>query len=267
MLISMKKISIICCLLCCNANAKSDFLSGVVLGAGASATSGFNLIVGYHNPYVESGWLKHFGARIDFAVTAPLKSVIDSVIDSYMRDGRDVGDGVRIDNGKLDSWHSGLLVDFYPFVGAWRLTGGFLWGNASLGASIFGTVENAPSERFYFYLAGDHYYYNGNSFDGTTTIDWNYSGPYFGTGFDIGLGCGFNLYLDAGIVLTSQPATLDINVPNGQLYVYNKETSNWSPVEIPQLTADVLRAEQDANRKLSDIRVYPMVKLGFLYRF
>ena len=77
---------IICCLLCCNANARSDFLSGVVLGAGASATSGFNLIVGYHNPYVESGWLKHFGARIDFAVTAPLKSVIDSVIDSYYRD-------------------------------------------------------------------------------------------------------------------------------------------------------------------------------------
>lgn len=254
-------------LLCSNAFAEISLLNGLQIGVGASATSGLNLIAGYYNPYVNLSWLRYFGARIDFATTDPLKSVIDSVIDSYMRDGRDVGDGVKIDEGKLDAWHGAFLIDFYPFVGFWRLSGGMVRGSATLDSLIFGNVENAPSERFYFYLAGDHYYYNGNSFDGSAKIDWNYYGPYFGTGFDIDLGCGFNFFFDAGVVLTTGPATIAIEVPQEQLYIYNKDNQDWSPVEIPQLSADVLRAEQDANRKLSDLRIYPMLKAGFLYRF
>ena len=241
--------------------------TGIDVGIGVSATTGLNLYVGYYNPELESYWLRHFGVRIDYADTGPLKSAIDSAIDSYMRDGRSVGDGVKIDEGKLDAWHGALLLDYYPFSGTWRITTGYTLGGAKLDSAIFGTIADAPSDRFYFNIAGDHYYYAGNDFDGSARIEWDYKGPYFGTGFDFNLGCRFGLYLDAGIVLTNQPAKLTLDVPQSQLYIYNIENKGWLPVTIPQLDADIARATADANRKLGDFRIYPMIKMGFSYHF
>lgn len=247
--------------------ANVDFPNGLTVGVGVSATSGINLLLGYYNSDLESYWSRRLGVRIDFAATDPLKSAIDSAIDSYMRDGRDVGDGVKIDEGTLDAWHTSVLVDYYPFAGAWRMSAGYAWGMATLDAAIFGEIERAPAQRFYFYLAGDHYYYNGNNFNGAATIDWNYHGPYFGTGFDFNIGCRFGLFLDMGVILTNRPATLSLDIPQEQLYVYNRLTDTWLPVSIPQLDADIARATRDANDKLSDFRIYPMVKLGFSYHF
>lgn len=247
--------------------AQSITASGISVGIGGSLTSGLNISAGYFNPSYESFWLRHFGVRLDASSSAPLKSAIDSAIDTFMRDGRDVGDGVKIDEGKLDAYHGAVLLDFYPFSSWWRITGGYTVGGATLDAAIFGDVKNAPSQRFYFYLAGDHYYYNGNSFDGTATIKWRYHGPYLGTGLDIGLFCGFSLFADVGVVFTSRPAKLTLDVPQEQLYIYNKTSGTWSPVTIPQLGADIARATRDANRKLSDFRLYPVIKLGFAYRF
>lgn len=240
---------------------------GVTLGVGASATTGLNAIVGYRNTTYDSKWLSRFGVRLDVATTDPLKSAIDSAIDRIMRDGISVGNGVKIDNGKLNAWHGALLLDYYPFGGAWRLTGGYAWGGMELESDIYGTVENAPSKRFYFYLAGDHYYYNGNSFSGSTKTDWDFYGPYLGMGFDWDIWCGFVVYLDAGVVLTNRPARISINVPHQQLYIYNKENDTWSAVTIAALDNDIATATADANRKLADNRIYPALKLGFLYRF
>ena len=250
-----------------NAFAQTSFPSGLAVGVGVSATSGLNLLTGYHNKHIETYWARHFGVRADFATSDPLKSAIDSVIESYMKDGRDVGDGVKIDEGKLDAWHGALFLDFYPFAGNWRMTGGYVWGGATLKSSVFGEIEQIPSQRFYFYLVGDHYYYNGNNFDGSATIDWNYRGPYIGTGFDVGLFCGFALYMDFGVVFTNRPAKLSLDIPQNQLFIYDKTSEVWEPVSLPQLDEDIERAERDANRDLSDFKFYPMVKLGFLYRF
>ena len=197
------------------------------------------------------------------------KTIADVInaIDSYMRDGRDVGDGVKIDEGSLDAWHGSILLDYYPFARTWRVSAGYAWGGAALDAAIFGEIERAPAQRFYFYLAGDHYYYNGNNFNGAANIDWNYHGPYFGTGFDFNIGCRFGFFLDLGVVVTNRPAKLSLDVPQEQLYVYNRLIGIWLPVTIPQLDDDIARATRDANDKLSDLRVYPMVKLGFSYRF
>lgn len=247
--------------------AATNFPHGLQLGLGVSATGGLNIAFGYYNSQNSGYAASRFGVRADFADVAPLKSAIDSAIDSYMRDGRDIGDGVKIDEGKLDAWHGSLLLDFYPFAGSWRITGGYTWGAAHLDASIFGEIESAPSQRFYFYLAGDHYYYNGNSFNGSAAIDWNYYGPYLGTGVDINLFCGFSLFVDMGVVFTNRPAKLSLDIPQEQLYIYNTQMATWSPVTIAALDADIARAEGDANRKLSDLRVYPMIKLGFAYRF
>ena len=255
------------CTVCVPKLLYANFADGISVGIGASVTSGLNAAVGYYNPASDNRWLRHIGVRADFASTDPLKSAIDSAIDSIMRDGIDVGDGVRIDKGALDAWHGAVVVDYHPFSGAWRLSGGYAWGAMNLDSDIFGEIESAPSQRFYFYLAGDHYYYNGNNFSGSAAIDWNYHGPYFGTGWDWRLGCGFYLFTDFGVVLTNQPGRLVLDIPHEQLYIYDTQSQTWSPVTIPQLDADVARATADANRKLSDIRIYPVVKVGFTYRF
>lgn len=265
----MKRTFYILCLIAVSdiAYADTGFPRGMSVGVGVSATSGLNIVAGYYNNNFENYWLRHFGARIDFATTDPLKSAIDSAIESYMDDGIEVGDGVKLDEGQLDAWHGSFLLDFYPFAKMWRLSAGYFWGGADLSAAIFGEVATAPDARFYFYLAGDHYYYNGNDFSGTAKINWHYHGPYLGTGFDIGIFCGFELFVDAGVVFAARPAKLSLNIPHEQLYIYNRDTATWSPVTIPALDADVARATRDANRDLADFKFYPMLKLGFAYRF
>ena len=241
--------------------------NGTQFGVGVSGTSGFNILAGYYNKSSQNYLLRHFGVRFDYANMGPLKSAVDSAIDHIMKDGIDVGDGVKIDRGELDSWHSALLLDYYPFAGWWRITGGYVWGSADLSAEIFGKIATAPDARFYFYLAGDHYFYNGNEFGGRAFIDWNFYGPYLGTGFDIGLFCGFSLFFDAGVVFTNRSARLSLDIPHEQLYVYNKDTATWSPVTIPALDKDVIRATQEGNDKLSNYKFFPMLKLGFVYNF
>ena len=83
------------------------FPDGLQLGVGASALSGMNVIAGYRHMDSNS-LLDRFGVRFDFADTGPLKSAIDSAIDHIMSDGIDVGNGVRIDEGQIDSSHYGL---------------------------------------------------------------------------------------------------------------------------------------------------------------
>ena len=263
----MKYIRSALCLLCVLCTRPvCAFPDGISIGVGASALGGINILAGYRYLDSTSLWGK-IGTRFDFSDTAPLKSAIDSAIDHIMRDGVDVGDGVKIDEGKLNSSHYAVMVDFYPFDSGWRLTTGLMWGNLELDTLIKGEIAEIPSERFYFYINGDHYYYNGNRFRGGVAIDWDFYGPYFGTGFDIGLFCGVRLFLDAGIVLANRPAYLDLDIPHEQLYIYNKETGTWAPVTVPKLDSDVVAAEKDANHKLSDFRIYPVLKLGFLYRF
>lgn len=241
--------------------------NGANIGVGVSVFGGIDAFAGFRDLSGTSWWQRHLGGRIGYASTNPLKSAIDSAIDSMMRDGVDVGDGVRIDNGKLDAWHTMFMLDYYPFGGAWRVSGGYTWGALDLTTDIFGSISGAPSQRFYFYLNGDHYYYNGNDFNGHTYINWDYHGPYIGTGFDIGNLCGFGFFIDVGVVFASHPAQMSIDIPHQQLYIYDSDSDAWSPVTIPALDQDVAQATHDANRKLSDFQVLPMVKIGFLYRF
>lgn len=248
--------------------AETSLPNGIQVGVGLSGTGGLNIFAGYYNNKWSPVWLRYFGARLDFASSKPLASALDSALDHIMRDGIDVGDGVKIDEGKIDAWHSSALIDFYPFAdGPWRITGGYSLGNTNLKTAIYGSVSGAPTQRFYFSLGGEHYYYNGNNFDGMTDISWRYHGPYIGTGFDFDLFCGFSLFVDFGTVLTNRAAKMSIDIPHEQLYVYDTATATWSPVTIPRLDADVAQATRDANKKLSDFKFYPMVKLGFAYRF
>lgn len=249
---------------------KIAFPHGVQIGAGISATGGLNGFVGYANKEFDSFWAKRFGVRFDFATTKPIKSLIDDGIDAVMGDdGIDIGDNLTITDGKMDASHFAALVDFYPFgdswlLGGWRITGGYAFGDMDMSANIAGTFDG-PSDRYEFELSGQKYAYTGNSVHGTADLDWKYRGPYLGTGFDIGLFAGLKIYVDAGVVFTNKSAQLSLDIPTDNLQQYNGTT--WESVDIPELNAVIDETLSDAQSELDDLKFYPMVKLGFMYRF
>lgn len=254
-----------------------EWLHGVQVGLGASATSGLNGFVGYANKDFDSFWLKRFGFRVDFASTRPVKSAINSAVDSAMgSNGIDIGDNLTINDGEIKAHHVAALVDFYPFGNTWfwgglRLTGGYYTGKLDVDANLSGKIDGLPSDAFEFKLMDNLYRYTGNSVHGTARADWKYSGPYLGTGFDLGLFAGVKIYMDAGVVFTSKTAQLNLDVPFAGLEYYDTAASMWKPVSssAEQAEVDRVKAEAlaDAQSELDDIKFYPMIKLGFMYRF
>ena len=255
-------------------NPDIKFPHGLQLGVGVSATSGLNGFVGYANKNFDSFWLKRLGFRADFATTSPLKSMINSGIDSVMGDeGIDIGDGITIKDGAIDGYHFAALVDFYPFGNTWflggiRITGGYYFGNLELSANLTGKVSDLPEAEFAFSLNGVDYKYVGNEVHGTANADWDYRGPYLGAGFDLGIVAGFKIYMDAGVVFTNKTAQLGLDLPTKNLQKWNG--SNWETVdlsgiqEFEQAKSDALA---DAQEELDKLKFYPMIKIGFMYRF
>ncbi len=250
--------------------SKGSFLDGVQLGVGVSGTGGLNGFVGYANKKADSFWGKRFGVRFDFATTQPIEKELNDAIDSIMGDeGIDVGDNLAISHAKMDAKHYAALVDFYPFgntwfLGGWRLTGGYAFGNMKLGADIAGTFDGA-ADRYEFELAGNKYAYVGNTAHGTANMDWKYHGPYLGTGFDFGLLAGLKIFVDAGVVFTNRAAELSLDVPTDNLQQFNGTT--WDPVDVPELDTAIQETLSDAQDTLDDFKFYPMVKVGLMYRF
>ncbi len=257
-------------------NPEIKFPRGLQLGLGASVTSGINGFVGYANKKFDSFWWKRLGVRFDFATTAPIESSINATINTAVDDGQDVGDSLAIKSVDVTAHHVGLLVDFYPFgdtwfLGGWRLTGGYMMGKFGIGADLSGTINDAPSEPVSFELNGSDYHYLGNTITGRATGTWKYSGPYMGTGFDLGLLWGVKIYMDAGAVYTNKTAAMGLNVPlNNLLQVYNGTT--WVAVDsdsdlVDAFNANKTAALKDANDDLGKYNLFPIIKLGLMYRF
>ena len=247
--------------------------TGTEVGLGLSATSGLNGFVGYANKNFESFWLKRLGVRFDFASTTPIKSTINSLIDKHMGDGIELGDYMAITDGTIKSKHIGLLVDIYPFgdtwfLGGWRLSAGYMIGEMNIKANLTGKVDELPSDEVQFQLGDTYYKYLGNTLNGTAKAKWDFSGPYVGTGFDLGLFRGFKIFMDAGVVFTSKAAELSLDVPTDNLQQSNTGLpGSWTTVNISQLDDAKDEALSDAQEKLDEYKFFPMVKLGFMYRF
>lgn len=246
-------------------DSDKSFLHGLQIGVGLSGTSGLNGIVGYANKDAASFWGKRFGVRFDFATTRPVKSLISDTLNKVVDDGIDIGDVLTIADVDIEASHYAALVDFYLFgdtwlLGGWRITGGYAFGEMNMTANIAGALDGNEFE-----LAGQKYAYSDTAMHGTADLDWKYRGPYLGTGFDIGLFDGFDIYLDAGVVFTNRAAELSLTVPVENLQVLAGGT--WVDVDAGELETTVAKATSDAQKELDDFKFYPMVKMGFLYRF
>jgi hypothetical protein len=146
-------------------------------------------------------------------------------------------------------------------LGGWRLTGGYYFGELNATAHIAGTINELDGGSYEFELGGHNFKYTGNSVHGTAEFDWDYRGPYLGTGFDFGLLAGFKIYVDAGVVFTNKAAQLNLNVP------FDNLTMDGNPVDNETVDGVVSDALANTQSELDDFKFYPMVKVGFMYRF
>lgn len=254
------------------AESSNSFPTGMQIGVGLSATSGLNGFVGYANKNFDSFWWKRLGVRFDFASTSPIKSQVNSLVEKYVGDEDiEIGDELKIATPTIKAKHVAAMIDIYPFgntwfLGGWRLTGGYYKGNIEANSLV--TSTSLPGGEYEFELGGTQYKYVG-AMQGKAKIDWKYSGPYAGTGFDLGLFAGIKIYLDAGVVFTSKKAELDLDIPVEGLKQWDGST--WVSVNTPALEAALETAKQqeldDAQKEIDKIKFYPIVKLGFMYRF
>ncbi|MBP3545022.1 MAG: hypothetical protein J6J82_01785 [Alphaproteobacteria bacterium] len=249
---------------------KSSFLHGVQIGVGVSGTSGLNGFIGYANKDFNSFWAKRFGVRFDFGTTSPIKSNINDLLNDVLGDEIEIGDNLTISDVDIDAHHYAALVDFYPFgdtwfFGGWRLTGGYYMGELQATAHVAGTVNELDGGSYEFELGGHQFKYVGNAVHGTAQFDWDYRGPYLGTGFDLGLFAGFKIYMDAGVVFTNKSAQLDLDIPFNNLYMDGTPVDNDAIKETVNGVIDETLA--DAQSELDDLKFYPIVKVGFMYRF
>lgn len=250
------------------------FPNGLQIGVGASLTGGLNGFVGYMNKDFDSFWAKRFGLRLDFATTRPIKSLVNNAVDSVMDDGIDIGDNLSVNDANVSAKHFAALLDFYPFgdtwlFGPWRITAGYYMGDMIASANIAATIDGLNPDYHNFKLMDTEFRYLGNSVNGSAEFDWDYRGPYLGTGFDFGLIGGFKVYLDAGVVFTNKSAQIRLNVPFENLEI--NQNGEWKNVESANLqtVVDGVVAEtlSDAQSELDDLKFYPIIKLGIMYRF
>ncbi len=250
--------------------SNSNWYDGIQFGVGVSATSGLNGFVGYANKDSSSWLMRRLGVRFDFASTKPISSSIDSVVDSIVGDeGFDI-DEITINEVGIEAQHIGAVVDFYPFgdtwfLGGWRISGGYFKGGLTVDANLTGNIAGLPADEFGFSFGGIDYKYTGGDVHGTAAVDWDYSGPYIGTGFDLGIFAGFKIYVDAGVVFTDKAAEINVDIPTDNLQ--QNDGSGWKDVDVPALDAEIDRVLSDAQSELDDVKFYPMVKVGFMYRF
>ncbi len=253
-----------------SSNPDIKFPHGVQLGLGVSATGGLDGFVGYNNKKFDSFWWKRFGVRLGYASTKPFKSFINKRVDSAMGDGIDIGDYVTMRDGNVEAQHMFALVDFYPFGDTWffgglRLSGGYYNGDLKLTADL-GAKDTVLTNDAEFKLGDTWYKYTAGDNQGFATAKWSVSGPYAGLGFDLGLFSGFKIYMDAGVVFTTEAAKLDLQIAEAGLFQSTDRTS-WTPVDVSGLNSKKAEALASAQHELDKYPYYPIVKLGFMYRF
>lgn len=250
-------------------NPKAKFPHGLQFGIGMSATSGLNAFVGYNNKDLNSFWAKRFGIRFDFATYSPIKSTFNRELNNIIGDdGYKMSDTIKLNDFNIDGHHYGAIVDFYPFgdtwfFGGWRLSGGYMTGKLELSAAPYGEFKDG---RIDFALDGWAFSYVGDKMLARGNVNWKYSGPYLGTGFDLGIFHGFKMFVDAGVVFANKTPDVELNVPLEGLF------RRGNPVVPGTQEYDVFKnaydnALADARNEVKDFEYYPMVKVGFMYRF
>lgn len=160
--------------------------------------------------------------------------------------GRDINEGDINYQGDMDLRTGGLLLDWYPSGGAFRISlGAFYNGNkikARATAANGGTVK----------VGNNTYNVADESIDGV--IKWKEAAPYLGIGWgNPSNGRGWSFACDLGALYTGKPTG----------------TLNASPGlrALPGFNADLAREQDELNSGVKDATFWPVLQFQVQYRF
>ena len=231
---------------------------GYQVGVGIGALQGISIHAGYR--FSDSDFLSNkFGTRIEYSTlsfTLDKEEKKNKPSFEFFAKGRQVG----------------ALFDFYPFAGTWvigafRFSTGYYAGKFEMGdrkSEDFGAGKTVELNKKDYVLKG--------RVNLEAKLKSKATGPYLGTGFDMGLFYGLKFFVDAGIVFTEKPKVSVSLSGNGSIEWNDGglQTANLSNpadiVKINKVADDMAKNYEDNFKKLYK-PYYPIVKLGLLYRF
>ncbi|MEL6302330.1 MAG: hypothetical protein AAFV47_06290 [Pseudomonadota bacterium] len=148
-------------------------------------------------------------------------------------------------DGDLELNSITLLADFRPAGGGFRITGGAVINNNEV---------TAVADPFADYEIGNNTYTLEEVGTLSAVADFDSVAPYIGLGYDWGLGERATISFDLG-VLAQGEAAIGIDSTGGTL-------SND-----PALRADLDIEEEIGVDDLDELELFPVLSLGFHYRF
>lgn len=183
-------------------------------------------------------------------------------------DIEDSGSGATY-TGELDLSSAGVLADFHPFKGAFRITVGL----ASNGNQINVTGTDDGTSQ---YAVGDCTYQSdpGDPLRIDGTVDFASTAPYLGIGWGGNLNAepGFFMTFDIGVLLSGSPETslsgrgsaLNAN-PVAQPQC--GAAGSQSVSTYPEFQTALQDAEDDVNEETKSFEYWPNIALGIGWRF
>lgn len=147
---------------------------------------------------------------------------------------------------ELDLMTLGLFLDWHPYEGSFRLTGGVMYNGNSLDSTA------KPAAAFEI---GDQIYPAAlvGTLDGE--IDFNEIAPYVGLGWNTAFGKDRNwgFIFELGVMFQGTPKA---------------DLSATGPIALdPEFQAELAKEEKNLQDDLDGFEFYPNISVGFNYRF
>ena len=250
----------------------AGFQFGIAAPIAPVPLSSANFFIGYANKEADGWWARRFGFRADVALpvnqssTAVVRDETDVHLNFNLAGSRhpyalnNLFDPLSINGTKIDltgvngrvivnDARFGGLVDFYPFgnttfIGGFRVSGGFYTGQMNIDVHAV-NPDNLPPDGFRIVDIGTTGAIRARLQSGaraTGRLTWNYTGPYGGVGWDIGVWRGFKIFIDAGVIFTNAPKLhdRDVMIPEDKIQlcyaIGNGAFCGWTNIDINDIT-------------------------------
>lgn len=152
-------------------------------------------------------------------------------------------------NGNLKLAQYGLLGDYYPFAGSFRLTAGVIYDANQL--DVNGTASGT-------YTFGGQTYNAGEIGTATGTVTWNRFAPYLGIGAGNLAGSpGFHTGFDLGVLYAGRPSVTLTATCSAGAVACNQSTLNQN------VAAEKASLQSEANK----FRFWPVARVEIGYAF
>lgn len=197
------------------------------------------------------------GGEIDYAINDRWNLRAMGHGGSYSDDYTD--SGITYD-ATLHLANAGMVMDYRPFAGSFRLTGGAYWNGIDADGVASGEDEALDiGDRTYVDADGDAHVYADGDFDNSVA-------PYlgFGWGDRHSQQPGLMLSVDLGVMFAGTPE-VDLTADGDAT-----DTATGLVVDLatnPVAQRELQQEEDDINDDIDDYSFYPVLSLGIGYRF